>query len=91
MQFSLMVVVLVAFGAMVAGYLLGRMTAGGGNVVNVPSGPQKTAHVRVGSFPEWETAARDMMAAGNKIQAIKAVRDATSMGLKEAKDLVESW
>lgn len=31
-------------------------------------------------------------AAGNKIQAIKAVRELTGLGLKEAKDLVErTW
>lgn len=28
---------------------------------------------------------------GNKIQAIKMVREATKLGLKEAKDLVDSW
>ncbi|MCA0352333.1 MAG: ribosomal protein L7/L12 [Chloroflexi bacterium] len=28
---------------------------------------------------------------GNKIQAIKMVREATKLSLKEAKDLVESW
>ena len=28
---------------------------------------------------------------GNKINAIKLVREITNIGLKEAKDLVESW
>ncbi len=88
---SLTVVVLVAFGALVLGFLLGRMSAGGDNVVQVPSGPPKTPHVRVSSTPDWEAEARDMMAAGNKIMAIKLVRESTGLGLKEAKDLVESW
>jgi ribosomal protein L7/L12 len=35
--------------------------------------------------------ARALAAAGNKIHAIKVVRDQTGMSLKAAKDLVESW
>lgn len=35
--------------------------------------------------------ARAMAAGGNKIQAIKLVRDQTGVGLRAAKDLVESW
>ena len=35
-------------------------------------------------------AAASLIAAGQKIQAIKLVREITSLGLKEAKDLVES-
>jgi ribosomal protein L7/L12 len=33
---------------------------------------------------------RDLLAQGNKIQAIKRVREITGMGLKEAKDYVEA-
>jgi hypothetical protein len=92
MEPSWMVVLVVAFVALIFGYMLGRR--GGGNVVKVPSGPVKTPHVRVSSsdvLDDWEREARDLMAGGNKIQAIKVVRDGTGMGLKEAKDLVESW
>lgn len=35
--------------------------------------------------------ARIVAQQGNKIQAIKMVREATKLSLKEAKDLVESW
>ena len=35
--------------------------------------------------------ARALAAAGNKIHAIKVVREQTGMGLRQAKDLVESW
>ena len=40
---------------------------------------------------EWMSAARSELFQGNKIKAIKIVRDNTGLGLKEAKDLVESW
>jgi hypothetical protein len=39
--------------------------------------------------PELQAQARALLADGNKIEAIKLVREATGMGLKEAKDLVE--
>jgi large subunit ribosomal protein L7/L12 len=35
--------------------------------------------------------ARALAAAGSKIHAIKVVREQTGMGLRQAKDLVESW
>jgi ribosomal protein L7/L12 len=35
--------------------------------------------------------ARALAAEGKKIQAIKVVRDVSHLGLKQAKDLVESW
>ena len=35
--------------------------------------------------------ARALAAAGNKMHAIKVVRDQSGMSLKAAKDLVESW
>nr|WP_121253478.1 ribosomal protein L7/L12 [Nocardioides ferulae] len=53
-----------------------------------------------GSLPDVDGAAaagdpwadvRDLVARGKKIQAIKVVRERTGMGLKEAKELVESW
>jgi hypothetical protein len=40
--------------------------------------------------PQTRQEARELMARGNKIQAIKRVRERTTMGLKEAKDYVES-
>jgi hypothetical protein len=40
--------------------------------------------------PEVERQVRAQLAAGRKIQAIKIARDATHLGLKETKDLVEA-
>jgi hypothetical protein len=39
----------------------------------------------------WEGEARRFAARGEAIEAIKLVREKTGLGLKEAKDLVESW
>jgi len=39
---------------------------------------------------ETEAQVRALIAAGRKIDAIKLARDATHMGLKESKDLVEA-
>jgi hypothetical protein len=44
-----------------------------------------------GPRPTWEAEARSLAARGNKIEAIKLMREMTGLGLKEAKDLVESW
>jgi len=44
-----------------------------------------------GPFQGWEFEAKRMIEEGKKINAIKLVREHTSLGLKEAKDLVESW
>ena len=40
--------------------------------------------------PEVEAQVRALLSAGRKIDAIKLARDATHLGLKETKDLVES-
>lgn len=40
--------------------------------------------------PEVEREVRALLVAGRKIQAIKLARDATHLGLKETKDLVEA-
>ena len=42
-------------------------------------------------FPEGFDGARLELRRGNKINAIKLVREITGMNLKEAKDLVDSW
>lgn len=53
--------------------------AGGAPVAAPPAEEEKT---------EWTVVLKDMGA--NKINVIKAVREVTTLGLKEAKDLVES-
>jgi hypothetical protein len=40
---------------------------------------------------KWEADARELLRSGNKIAAIKTVREGTGLGLKEAKDLVDEW
>jgi ribosomal protein L7/L12 len=39
----------------------------------------------------WEIEAKRLAASGNRIAAIKAVRDATHLGLPEATAVVEQW
>lgn len=91
MELSWALVAVVAVVAMLVGFFLGR--SAGGNVVQVSSGPtrQPGPQQQPGEMRGWEATARGLMDSGNKIQAIKVVRDGTGMGLKEAKDLVESW
>lgn len=49
------------------------------------------AHVNSNIAPgNAEEAVRALLDSGNKIEAIKRVRDQTGLGLKEAKDLVEA-
>jgi len=42
-------------------------------------------------FEHWEVEARALVAAGRRLEAIKVVRAGSGYGLKQAKDLVESW
>ena len=41
--------------------------------------------------PELEAQIRALLAAGRKIEAVKLARDATHLGLKDSKDLVETF
>ena len=52
-----------------------------------PTGSEVTAAPAADLYPD----ARALAAEGNKIQAIKVVRERSGMSLKAAKDLVESW
>jgi len=53
-----------------------------------PSGSASGAHASTSFLPEAAIAA---LGAGNKIDAIKIVREATGLGLKEAKEAVEQY
>lgn len=55
------------------------MMAGGGGAAAAPAAAAQT---------EFDVILKE--AGGNKIQVIKVVRDATGLGLKEAKDLVDA-
>jgi len=59
-------------------------TAAATGAAPAASPPPEVAGV---DYPE----ARALAADGNKIHAIKVVRDQSGMSLKAAKDLVESW
>jgi hypothetical protein len=48
------------------------------------------AHLKVEYNDPLELEIRPLIASGEKIEAIKRVRERTGMGLKEAKDYVES-
>jgi ribosomal protein L7/L12 len=66
---------------------------GGGQapVYRAPAAPRLPAEALATSLPpEVEEQVRALLAAGRKIDAIKLARDATHLGLKETKDLVES-
>jgi ribosomal protein L7/L12 len=62
-----------------------------GPAPSVPTSPEPppgpAAEPSTDDYPE----ARALAAEGNKIHAIKVVRDQGGMSLKAAKDLVESW
>ncbi|HYH11823.1 MAG TPA: 50S ribosomal protein L7/L12 [Thermomicrobiales bacterium] len=58
---------------------MGAVAAGGGAAAGAAAEEEKT---------EFDVVLTDV--GGNKIQVIKAVRELTSLGLKEAKDLVDS-
>jgi len=57
-------------------------------LVAAPGGAPAAAPVAEEEKTEWNVVLKDMGA--NKINVIKAVREVTTLGLKEAKDLVES-
>jgi ribosomal protein L7/L12 len=62
-----------------------------GAIVATPSYAESTSHMApaVQLNPTTEDELRDLVARGQKIEAIKRVREQTGLGLKEAKDYVE--
>ena len=62
---------------------------------SVPEGPVADAAadpaLAVAPVEDTYAEARALAAAGNKIHAIKVVREQSGISLKAAKDLVESW
>jgi ribosomal protein L7/L12 len=81
------VVVLVLIGT--AAMMLQR--SWGGSLDRAGAAPNVRYHSAT-DIPDAERAAiRALIDGGNKIAAIKRVRELTGLGLKEAKDYVESW
>ena len=57
-----------------------------------PLGPiAELAELAQSAQPQWEIEAKKLVAADKKILAIKLVREHTGLGLKEVKELVDSW
>jgi ribosomal protein L7/L12 len=62
-----------------------------GNVDNNHQAETSSAHISSNIAPgNAEEAIRALLDGGNKIEAIKRVREQTGLGLKEAKDLVDT-
>jgi len=81
------VIVLVLIGT--AAMMLQR--SWGGSLDRTGAAPHIRYH-SAADIPDTERAAiRALIDGGNKIAAIKRVRELTGLGLKEAKDYVESW
>ena len=69
-----------------------RLTAALGAPPAPPAPPAGVGHEPAPAPPlDGYAEARALAAAGNKIHAIKVVREQSGMSLKAAKDLVESW
>ena len=85
---------LVLFAALRAGLVLGKRSRDDRGLVGPPPTSPKPVIRRerglVQALPADISAQVELaLASGHKIEAIKLVRDATGMGLKEAKDFVE--
>jgi hypothetical protein len=85
--------------AFAVGYLLGRQRPAAGTMpptIQAETRPAPAPAPTPAPAPrpaviDWEKEARAELKAGNKIMAIKIVREGTGLGLLEAKNLVESW
>lgn len=69
-------------GVLVAGWILGRRGS---------SSSDEPFFIEVDRSAALESSVREPLAQGNKIEAIKAYREVTGVGLKEAKDAVEQF
>jgi ribosomal protein L7/L12 len=74
----------------VVAVLVLRRGGGGGGVVVVPPRPEHSAPGAGGPHAPGALGVSELLARGNKIGAIKLVREQTGLGLKEAKDYVDA-
>lgn len=70
---------------------LTRCRCCGGDVSNQAKVCPHCGQPDPGPPPQWQNEAMDLSRQGREIDAIKLVREHMGLGLKEAKDLVESW
>jgi hypothetical protein len=93
---------IIVIAALALGFALGRLSGhGGGRRDDLMGLPRQQANSPFQAAPRMVTqtaaqpsadalkAVRAELAAGNKIAAIKLLREATGLGLKEAKDVVD--
>ena len=79
---------IIVLGAVVALVVLRRSWGGSLSSTPAPSRPQSSPPpMHIGELDLAEVSA--LLAGGNKIEAIKRVRELTGLGLKEAKDYVD--
>ena len=69
---------------------LQAQVAAGGVPYGAATPAPATSAAQPGAEPDWLAEVRDLVARGNKIEAIKVYRERTGLGLKEAKDAVEA-
>jgi ribosomal protein L7/L12 len=55
-----------------------------------PTATRVSAYLQI-EDDRWIQKAKELLRAGNKVGAVKIVRDATMLSLKDAKNIVESW
>jgi ribosomal protein L7/L12 len=78
----------VVLAALALGYVLGRASGrGAAQRDGLMAAPKPASGTK--PSPEALAAVQAALAAGNKIAAIKLLREASGLGLKEAKDAVE--
>ena len=70
--------------------LTGGAVAAGGQAAAEAGGVPYSGASSVAPTTEWMTEVRELVARGNKIQAIKVYREHTGLGLKESKDAIEA-
>jgi large subunit ribosomal protein L7/L12 len=70
--------------------LQAQLSAGTGAVPYGAPMASPTATQPAAGMPDWMAEVHALNASGNKIQAIKAYREHTGVGLKEAKDAVDA-
>lgn len=81
-------------GLFLLGYLFGRISGTGSRNLSGPPPLERQAQARevFGTLdPATHRSVTLALAARKKIEAIKILREATGMGLKESKETVEAW
>jgi hypothetical protein len=81
-------VLMIAFGSLALGFLIGRGTASRSRADSRPN--PNPIRIAAPITQEVEAQVKAILDDGRKIEALKALRNATNLGLKEAKDIVDA-